>query len=215
MPSHPAYTMLWHLTVHYELHGQQCQNGFYFSNRISVPFEGETVPNYAQVVHNQFYGFVFPDMKAFQNQQVHYKGIIVQTLIPNNGSVWEFTIESETGLQANESLPSYCAAILSLRTGFGGKSNRGRLYIAGVGEDDHAAGKLLPDSFTQLNDFGNQLLAVFGPTGGSGYIGHVVFSKKQGYIDNTYFTGAVRQITHYVPRLLLGTQRHRLIGFGT
>lgn len=215
MPNHSPFTTLWHLTVHYELHGQLCQNGFYFSNRISIPFEGETVANYAQVVFQQFYNYTFPEMRLFQNQQVHYKSIIVQTLIPNHGSVWEFVIESETGAQADESLPGYCSAILSLRTGFGGKSNRGRLYVGGVSEDDHAAGKLLPSAFEQLTDFGNQLLAVFGPTGSSGYLSHVVFSKKNGYIDNTYFTGAVRQITHYVPRLLLGTQRHRLIGFGT
>lgn len=158
---------------------------------------------------------MLPFIIAFQNTEVLYDGLVVTTLIPHEGPMAERPILNQTGAQGDESLPSYCAAVLSLRTGNTGKSNRGRLYFAGVSEGDAASGRLIPDSFTALSDIGNQLVGIYGPTGSEGHYHHVVFSKKLGYSGGFYSTLGIRPILQYVPRQVLGTQRHRMIGHGT
>lgn len=152
---------------------------------------------------------------AFQNTQVLYDGLVVSTLIPHDGPMAERPIINQTGAQGDESLPSYCAAILSLRTGLGGKTNRGRLYFAGVSEIDSDSGLLIPAAFTSLSDIGNQLASIYGASGSEGHYQHVIFSKKLGYSGGVYSTAGIRPIVQYIPRKTLGTQRHRMIGHGT
>lgn len=162
--------------------------------------------------------FIFqmlPKFQDFQNQQVQYVGVVVTTLIPFEGPLAEVPILNTTGNQPDESLPSTVAAILSLRSGNSGKTNRGRLYIGGIGENEHAAGRLLPDAFTSLNDIGNGLYARFGLSGSSPYFNHVIYSRLHGIDEGQWTAGGIRIITQYVPRQVLGTQRHRLIGHGT
>lgn len=216
MPDAAAGTILWHLTFLYELHNQQCQNGFYFTNRIPIPNDSDSIAGHAAGLITFWNIFVLPPIKHFQNTQVHYSGLICSTQIPKHGPIVEHVYAGGTGDQEDESLPSYCSAILSLRTGFGGKSNRGRLYIGGIPENDTSESILDVDSFAALRDIGDQLLAGFGPSGSSSYYRYVVYSKKLGNpTDNTPTTAGIRPITHILARRTLGTQRHRLLGVGT
>lgn len=163
-----------------------------------------------------FFNGVYLKIKAFQNVQVQYNTIIVSTLIPNEGPLAELGIPVGTGDQPDESLPSYCAAILTLRTGVSGKTNRGRSYYSGIAENDHAAGELNPDSFTALADIGNELLNKYGPSGSSSVYRYIVFSKKLGYSAGGVFSAAgIKRVIQVIPRRTLGTQRHRLAGKGT
>lgn len=164
----------------------------------------------------QFNSTPFAAIKNFQNNQVHYNSLICTVMIPRNGPILEHVYSTGSGDQPDESLPSYCAAILSLRTGLGGKSNRGRLYIAGVSEGDTSAGQLDVAAFAGLQDIGDKLIALFGPTGGSTFFRYVIWSKKLGTGGGSFLlpTG-IRPITQVLPRDILGTQRHRLIGVGT
>lgn len=214
MAQHPAYSILWHLTLFYELHGQQCQNGFYFSNRQSLHDQETWIDSATSTLANHFYNFAYPKFKAFQNQEVHYQGIIVTTLNPQFGKMHELTISVGAGEQPDESLPSSISAILSCRTGFGGKSSRGRIYIPGVSENDHEGSELDPDSFTALHDIGNELSSLYGSSGSQGILAHVIYSKKIGYSNGIYNVSGIKQITHYIPRRVLGTNRHRLKGKG-
>lgn len=214
MAQHPAYSLLWHLILAYELHGQQCQNGFYFSNRISLHDQESWIEGASQLLGGHFQLYMLPWIMAFQNQEVHYIGTVTTQLIPAEGPVWESPIANQTGAQPDESLPSYCAGVLSLRTGLSGKSNRGRLYFAGVPEDQSASSELNAISHSWLTDIGDQLKSIYGPAGSEGHFHHVVFSKKHGYINKQFLTAGIRPITQYVPRRIIGTQRHRLKGKG-
>lgn len=210
-----AMTLLWHVTLMYTLHGQICQNGFYFSNRGAMSTNPNILGPYTQDICFQFNVRIMPSIKNFQNNEVHYRTLVCSTLIPHNGPIGEFTFETGSGNQVDESLPSYSAAILTLRTGFSGKSNRGRLYFAGVSEGDAADSRLIPDSLTALQGIGNELLTHYGDTGSEGFIRYVVFSKKLGYsAGGVYSPAGIRKVTHTIARSALGTQRHRLLGKG-
>lgn len=210
-----AGQILWHVTLLHTLHSQSCQNGFYFTNKNELDDSPSILGPYAVTVANTFFNSVYPIMKAFQNQEVHYKSIVVSTLIPHEGPVAELNVDVGEGAQPDESLPSYCAAILTLRTGQSGKSNRGRLYIAGVSENDTSAGQLIPSAFTALEDIGNELLTRFGPGGFDANLRYIVFSKKHGYSSGGVWSAAgMRYVSQIVPRRTLGTCRHRLIGKG-
>lgn len=215
MAAHAPYSLLWHLTLAYTLHGQECQNGFYFSNRIGLNDQEVFIDDTPRFLGAHFCQWILPAIKAFQNNEVHFVGVVVTTLIPHEGPIAETPIINTTGDQGDESLPGYCSAIMSLRTGNSGKSNRGRLYFSGVSENDTNSGRLIPDSFTALNGIGVELLSIYGPTGSEGHYHHVIFSKKLGYSNGVYSTSGIRPIIQYIPRQVLGTQRHRLIGHGT
>jgi len=215
MAAHPAYSLLWHLTLQYRLHSQICQNGFYFSNKIALNDQEAFIESTPITLANHFAQWMLPLIIAFQNTEVLYDGIVVVTLIPHEGQVAERPIANQTGAQPDESLPGYCSAILSLRTGLSGKSNRGRLYFSGVSEGDAAAGRLTPSGFTALSDIGNELQSLYGLSGSEGHYQHVIFSKKLGYSNGIYSTAGIRPIQSYIPRSVLGSQRHRLIGHGT
>lgn len=208
-------TLLWHITLSYTLHGQRCQNGFYFSNRGSIDDSPGILGAYTTGICSDFNTRIMPGIKAFQNNQVHYNALVCSTLIPHNGPLGELIFEVGSGDQADESLPSPIAAILTLRTGFGGKSNRGRLYFAGVSENDSEGSRLLPDSLTALQNIGNDLIGNYGESGSEGVLRYVIFSKKLGWGEEMgYIAAGIRPVSHTVARSVLGTQRHRLIGKG-
>lgn len=213
MASFAAREMVFHITLNYRLHGQICQNGFYFTNKgaMSDDFLEERV----LALGVDFLDKMLPIYAAFQNNQVEYLPLVVTTLNPLNGPMAELLPAISGGFQGDESLPSYCAAIVSCRTGFAGKTNRGRFYVGGIGENEHAAGRLSASAFTALHDFGNELSNRFGPSGSHPYFSHIIFSKKFGYANGVWSPAGVRMITHYVPRQTLGTCRHRLLGIGT
>lgn len=67
--------------------------------------------------------------------------IIVRELLPAPLDPYEFAM-GDAGLTAGDQLPQVMAIVLSLKTGFGGRRNRGRKYIGGVPAADEASGKL-------------------------------------------------------------------------
>jgi len=215
VPEVDSHNLLFHLTFHHTLHSQQCQNGFYFTNRIPLDDDEGDLRLYMADLITQFNSQIYPLIKSFQNNQVHYNSLIATCVIPRNGPILETIYETGSGDQPDESLPSYCAAILSLRTGLGGKSNRGRLYIAGVSEGDTSAGQLDVAAFAGLQAIANQLLSLFGPTGGSTFFRYVIWSRKLGAPGGLLLPTGIRPILQILPRDILGTQRHRLIGVGT
>jgi hypothetical protein len=211
-------TRLFHLTLRQSFHNQLCQNGYWFQYHVEGP---DTEPDItvASLIGDLFHTFILPKIQDFANQQVQYNGIVVSTIVPYQGAIFEQVLETSNGVQPNDALPTFNAAVLSLRSGLGGRSHRGRSFYAGVSEDDSANSRLLPDSFARLATIGVGLLATFGPTGSAAPIRYGIFSKLKGATGDptnpwnpvTGFTG----ITQCAPRLDIGTCRHRKIGHGT
>lgn len=208
--------LLWKLIVNHTIHGQLCQNGFYFANRPSVEDDEATLASFAQAARASFVTRILPDLLGFWNNQVAVNSIHVTTIVPHLGPVHEHILETTTGFQTDEALPSYCAAILSLRSGLGGKSRRGRIYFGGLSENDTSTGRLGVDSFVALTEIGNKLIANYGATGSDTLFRFVIYSRLIGpaRVNGGPIDG-VTPVTHCNARSILGTQRHRLIGVGT
>lgn len=212
-----AFEHLYHLVLRQELHGQLLQNGYWFRRNPALAGFDETSFIMVSILQS-FRDNVLPKIRLFANNQLKFQGIVVSRVSPRDGPIVEQLLETSNGAQPNDSLPSYCAGLLSLRTGLGGRSRRGRSYYGGVGEDDSSDSKLDADSLGRLQDVGNQLLASFGPTSGA-----VAFYGVWSWLKAGTDAGgsewntdlAFTPITQCVARLFVATNRHRKVGHGT
>jgi len=213
MAEYEPRQVLVHLTLVQSIHAQTIQNGYYFTNRDNM--EMNDGANLLSQLISHFTLFIMPYLKQVQSQELVYRSMIASTLIPQNGPIAEQIIETSQGDQTFESLPSYCAACLTLRTGFGGKSNRGRSYYSGISAEHCGQSRVDPDLLTQLQNLGNQLVNTFGHLGGISPFVYSVFSRKLG-IDESgdYISGGITPIKQVIARSVLCTQRHRKIGIG-
>jgi len=207
------HQVLFHLTLVQQLHAQTMQNGYYFTNRENMS-DADFVSVENHIV-NFFNLFILSAIKQIQSQEVVHRSLVVSQLIPANGPISETILETSQGDQAIESLPSYCAAVLTLRSGFGGKSNRGRSYYAGVGEGFTAGSRLDGSTLTGLQNIGNQLLAIFGDASFNSPASYCIFSRKLGTNEGGSLNASgIRVVKQTIARSILGTQRHRKIGIG-
>jgi len=207
------HSMVLHLTLVQNLHGQIIQNGYYFTNRDLLSDVG--LDAQMGLLINHFQLFILPHIKNIQSQQVVYRALVASTLAPKNGPIVEVVIETSQGDQTFESLPSYCAAVLTLRSGFGGKSNRGRSFYAGICEEHHTDSRLDPSILTGLQNIGNQLVSTFNDAAGINPFVYIIWSRKLGDLEEGALpANGVRVVKQTIARSVLGTQRHRKIGIG-
>jgi hypothetical protein len=155
---------LYHLTLVGEIHGQTTQNIFYFQTKSSSPRTSYTVE--ATNIVADFKNNVLDVIRAFACDDWRVKSLLCTTLIPAHTVLIEERIPTGEGFQPDDSLPSFCAGLLSLRTGVGGRRAHGRLFFAGVPENQSSDSRLEGAHLTLLNDIGGMLLARYGPSGG-------------------------------------------------
>lgn len=116
-----------------------------------------------------------------------------------------------------EALPSTCAAVISVRTPYAGKSNRGRHYLAGIPEANHAQSLMSGPPLAAVVAFLACMLGKFKFNDGTEEFRWVVFSSKKGYTaPSTYaFTNETTSpVTNVLARTVVGTVRRRRIGSG-
>jgi len=142
-------------------------------------------------------------LKACMSDQAEYRGVRVRRLAPGATDVFTSALGNGPGTSASDVLPTQASGLISLRTGFAGRSKRGRAYVPFPSEafndaDGHptAAYKGL------LNTFGTALrtniLAVVGADGVE--LDPVIRSK----LLDSYFS-----ITSHLVRAEFATQRRR------
>jgi hypothetical protein len=122
------------------------------------------------------------------------------------------------GAHAGDTLPSYASALISLYTTRGGRSGRGRIYLAGVPEGETTAsfinreGNLWPALIAfaacMLDKFKSRDVPV------AGNYDWGVMSRKIGGAKPPFIVGGYAQITRAVPKDLLATTRSRKVGRG-
>ena len=130
-------------------------------------------------------------------------------------------IEMGPGGAAGDVEPSYVAALISLHTLLGGRSHRGRKYIAG-GPESATTGSLLnvepPNNefWLALAAFVTCMITAFvhpDPAGGTNLFDVGVYSRKLAGSDNFPFKAAgFTAINEMVPRREVATMRSRKLG---
>lgn len=216
----PPIRGLYHLTLVAEQDGQVMQNGFYFQGRDGNP--NDTNLEDAEHLAGDFNTWVLPLIKAIASDQWHLKGIVVTTLIPRLGPLIEVGILNEGGIQGDGSLPSCNAGVLSLRTGHSGRSNRGRLYFAGIPKSNCIDSRVDDAYITGLQAIGDGLLTRYGPAGSNTRLLYGLYRRRIGDIRHSEVSPVFIEqtqvgfapISQTIARREVYTQRKRLLGKG-
>jgi len=116
--------------------------------------------------------------------------------------------------------PSFVSAVISKRTLTGGRSHRGRMYIAGIPEDMTTGSNInVPGAlWTGILNFIVCVLANFkhpDPAGGTDIWDLIVYSRKLGGAAFPYTAAGVTDVDNLVPVQALGTTRSRKVGRGS
>lgn len=137
-------------------------------------------------------------------------GIEHQTVPPDSGA----------GGGNAAALPSYASAVISKRTPTGGRSHRGRMYIAGIPEDQTTGSNITLESdlWAGLAAFVTCIATNFfhpDPAGGTDLFDLVVYSRKIGGSSFPYGLTGVTDVDQLIPVQALGTTRSRKVGRGS
>lgn len=210
---------LYHLRLVGVLHGVLTQNGFWFMPS-SIAADYDHFANCNKIVE-RFNARIMPYIKEWGNQQWVFQGLVCATMFPRFGPIVERGYETSQGNQVGESLPSFVAGVLSLRTGLGGRSHLGRTYFPACSEGDSVNSQLTAGARTRLQSIGDALLTGFSATSTDNEFYFGVYSHKLGDQPlpppavGKYITPAGFQpINQTIARRYLGTCRKRKIGHG-
>jgi hypothetical protein len=124
----------------------------------------------------------------------------------------------QVGAGSDDALPTFCAALLSLRTNQGGRSHRGRKFLPAIPEDQTTDNRISSDSeyWAALAAF---IICVAGkfitPIGGGGSNFEVgVYSRKIGGSAFPYGDNGFTPLSAIERVALIATQRSRKEGRG-
>lgn len=188
-----------------KLHGQQVVNVLGY--KVSVV--GGTGNGYSQLntVLNAT-GSVVPAMRDNQSNEVTYDKLELQKVAPVPISeVTTFTYTSISGNIAGNSLPSYCAAVITKRTGFAGRAFRGRMFLAGIPVTNELDSQLTAAAVTALLPLGTLLTSTLTDSG---------WTFIPQLLSRNPISGAWsgKEINGAVVRAILRAQRRREVGVG-
>lgn len=216
MPVSPR--QLYRFVITGELHGQMTQTLFHAISPTNST--AGTVAVEVSIMYTEFVNNVIPAYKAFCSQEWHLLSVSLIQLTANPGIIVDGAFTGG-GVQTDNSLPSFCAGVLSLRTGLTGRTKHGRLYIPGVSENLSSASKLEGNYLGVLQSLGNLLVNRYGASGSTNIIRLGVFSRKLGVVRNpgpppslTYSTNGLTIITAAIARPEIATMRKRKLARG-
>lgn len=109
------------------LHGQLIENVFYLRTKNAGIPDNEIADSVHTQILNRMTQEVSEEYVAF--------GVTVQEIFPVKRDPFEKAV-NQAGIQVGLAAPSLVAAIVSLKTGLGGRRNRGRKYVAGLLRDN-------------------------------------------------------------------------------
>ena len=109
------------------LHGQLIENVFFLRAKNAGIPDNEIAATVRDKIVNE--------MQKSVSEEMVFEANTVQEIFPVARDPFELTY-TRAGLQVGLAAPSLVAAIVSLKTGLGGRRNRGRKYVAGLLRDN-------------------------------------------------------------------------------
>jgi hypothetical protein len=189
------------------LHGQTCENVINF-RQLDPSVTDTAIATAAE----RFWFFA----QTVQSNQYTYNQMVIKrmTPIPLDEQI-VFPVGTHAGGVSNAPFNNTIASVYTIRTGFSGKSHRGRFYLAGTptsfsddaGNTYNAAGAAL------IVAFSNNLLSEYGPSGASTALRMGVYSRVIGGTLPETVAGW-QQMTRVDPQPIFGNQRRRRLGVG-
>jgi len=211
---------LYQVKIRGRLQEQECLNIMHFEC-VSSAGDADVELHLVKVILNCFITTLIPQLS------VDYELIAAdwKRVSPTLGN--EFTTLPATSGQgqiAGDSLPSYCSAVMSIRTNLGGRSGRGRMYIGGIPESASVKSSidLDGDLWAALLAFALCVVTNFpalpDPTIPHPIANHWsfgVYSRKIGGASIPYGVTGFHGVTSITPDPFLGTTRSRKVGRGS
>lgn len=215
MPETSNQNDLWQVRIVGRLDGQETNNVLHF-RYLSGASDTDVELHLIQVLITCFITHILPVVTSSWNfEKVVWKRVS-PTLGPELTSVPTGTT---TGGGAAAALPSFASAVFSIRTHEGGRSKRGRMYLAGIPENATINSTLDPAHafWAGLLAFALCIVENFipGDPVGSNSYGMVVYSRKIGGAAFPYGLNGATQIHEIFPVSQIGTTRSRKVGRGS
>lgn len=211
--------ILYRCNVTWTLLGQNCLNSFFFRSKPGAPYDN--IPAEMSDLHDQIRNQLLTPLRNILSQQVQ---LVASVLVNLNGGVFYEDPRSyvaQFGGVGSDSLPSYCAQVISWRTAFRGRRVHGRTYLPGVPKISVNGNDLEPSAQVTLDAAAGTILDHFAETSRFSYPFLVVYSRKNGVTTDpgpppalVYSPLAGIPVTRYVIDATVFTQRHRLEGRG-
>lgn len=124
-----------------------------------------------------------------------------------------------SGGVTTDALPSFCSAVMSIRTALGGRSHRGRFYLAGIPEASVTGSSIPTESalWAALLAFATCLVTNFVPGDPPGAPSYAmgVYSRVLGGAAFPYTTPGFSAMKEVHPVQQIGTTRSRKVGRGS
>jgi len=212
MPETSAPGDLWQVIIQSTLEGQHCENVLNF--RTATPIDDfelriiiALIQCFAAFVPHQPTGFT-------------YNRVVWKKTGPVLGVEHITNWQGDGGGDATgNALPSFCSAVVSMRSNLGGRSHRGRIYIAGIPEDqvDQSIMRSGTDFLTALTQLCLCIATKFinigdPPPVNTAVIG--IYSRKLGGAIFPYQAIGFTPAVSLTPVVELGTTRSRKVGHG-
>lgn len=213
MPTAVAIGEVVQVLVQGTIEGQECENVWYFRAQAVDP---DMLAHLLVDISVCLLALIPVLAPTYTLERI--KGKVVS---PNVGPEEEWIPEpgaTVQGASAGDSEPSFVSALISLHTTRGGRSGRGRIYVAGVPEGQTTASlintegdlwpALLAFAACMLDKFKQRDVAV------AGNYEWGVMSRKIGGLKPPFLAAGFARITRAVPKRELATTRSRKLGHG-
>jgi hypothetical protein len=206
---------IYQLRVKGQIDAQETNNVLHF-RCASGAGDDDVLTHLVLVLMNCFVTHLIPVLP----QNAFLNSIIWKKVSPALGPETEtpFT-PSQQGAGDDQALPSFCSAVFSIRTAVGGRSHRGRMYLAGIPESQTTQSSLTSGDpyYTALLAFAACVVASFipGDPVGTHSWAMGVYSRKIGGSHFPYGGNGFTPMTSFVPHTEIGTTRSRKVGRGS
>lgn len=202
-----ALNDIWKITVVGQIHGQETNNVQHYR----FTSEESTFAGIAAAIFDCIRTVLLPGLSnEWRVIEIRGKKLFPQA---TDESVIA-ALSTDVGGLNTEGLPSYCAALVSIKTGLAGRRNRGRFYLAGVPETGQTGSRLTNGELAIIVAFAACLANKFIVANNDFPYRLGVLSRKnvQGgaSIGNAFRDGTVLTTTN-----VMATMRRRKIGVGS
>jgi len=195
------------------IEGQQCINTYYFL--MTGSGDADVLTHLVLVMLQCFIDNMLPVLPTIYTLEK----AVWRQVSPTLGPEVETIPSGSTSGVGGPALPSYCSALISLHTVRPGRSGRGRLFIAGIPEDQTINSNLDPAGpyWAALIAFALCLVTNFIPADpgtGAEEWSMQVLSRKLGGNTPPYAGAGFASVSAIAPQRLIATTRSRKLGRG-
>jgi hypothetical protein len=213
MPIAAAVNDLYQVRLVGRMEGQETNNVLHFR---CTGADDDVLTHLILVLANCFILHVLPVLtSSWSLEKIVWKRV-GPTLGPEFESV---PVGAGAGGGSAAALPSLNSVVFSIRTALGGKSHRGRMYLAGIPEDQTKNSFLDTDLpfWAGMLAFAACVVGAFVPGDPPGAPSWAmgVYSRKLGGEHIPFGLAGFSTMSEFVPHALLGTTRSRKVGRGS